>query len=37
MRKLMNSRALLPVRGGHGWARPDVPLTEDYIHKREVS
>jgi hypothetical protein len=37
MRKLISSKTLLPMRGGHGWTRPDVPLTEDYIHKREVS
>ena len=24
------------VRGGHGWDRPDVPLTQSYIHKRAV-
>ena len=24
------------VRGGHGWARPDPPLNESYVHKREV-
>ena len=37
MRKLISCRALVPVRGGHGWARPDPPLTEGYIHKREVT
>jgi len=36
MRKLISSKTLMAVRGGHGWARPDPPLTEVYIHKREV-
>jgi len=26
----------LAIRG-HGWSRPDVPLTELYIHRRENS
>jgi len=27
---------LQPIRGGGGWPRPDVPLLENYEHKRQV-
>ena len=28
--------AVQPMRGGGGWPRPDVPLLENYEHKRQV-
>ena len=24
------------IRGAPGWARPDPPVCESYVHKREV-
>jgi hypothetical protein len=24
------------MRGGHGWERPDVPLSEPYVNRRHV-
>lgn len=35
MRK--NGGKLMAIRGGHGWDRPDVPLTIPYEHKRRVN
>lgn len=26
----------MPIRGGHGWDRPDVPLMVGYEHRRTV-
>ena len=31
-----NVTKCLAIRGGHGWDRPDVPLTVPYEHKRIV-
>jgi hypothetical protein len=33
-RRSLNS--LMIRGGGHGWARPDPPVPESYVHKREV-
>jgi len=37
MKKLLRSPKIVSIRGGHGWAKPDPPITEPYIHKRENS
>jgi len=39
LRTIFNRSPLLlkTIRGGHGWERPDVPLSKLYVHKRRVS
>jgi hypothetical protein len=32
-----NVTKCMAIRGGHGWDRPDVPLTVPYTHKRRVT
>jgi hypothetical protein len=39
MKKLLKNPTLMITNsrgGGHGWARPDPPTPEIYVHKREV-
>jgi len=33
---MTKSLAVQPMRAGGGWPRPDVPLLENYEHKRQV-
>ena len=39
MKKLLREKVVktIAVRGGHGWVKPDPPITEQYIHKRGYS